>query len=114
MIKVLYNIRTMAKLNVRTDIIDIFYYFSIGGVLQYCFAAWCGNATKANLERIGSIIRKASNVIRIRHPNIDSIYKVSLGIKLNMVWGQIPNTPSIFTFMITLFHEIQADYASHQ
>ena len=55
----------MAKFNVRTDIINIFYNSNVGGVLQYCLVAWCGNATKADIEHVDSIIRKASKVIRI-------------------------------------------------
>ena len=44
------------------------------------------NATKANIEHIDSIIRKASKVITICQTNIDSIYTGLLSIKLDMVW----------------------------
>ena len=44
------------------------------------------NATKADIERIAIIIRKASKAIRIVQPNIDSIDAGLLSIKLNMVW----------------------------
>ena len=78
--KMLYCVRTKAKFNVRTDMINIFYNSTIGGVLPYCLVAWCGTATKADIERIDSIIRKVSKVIRIPQPNIDSIYKGLLSI----------------------------------
>ena len=69
-----YCIRTMAKFNVITDIINIFYNSTIGGVYRYRLVAWCGNATKADIECTDNIIGKASKVIRIPQPNIDSIY----------------------------------------
>ena len=81
----LYCTRTTAKSNVRTNIINIFYNFTIGGVLRYCVAAWCDNGTKADIEHIDSIIREANKVIRIPQPNIDSIYTLP-SIKLDMVW----------------------------
>ena len=49
-------IGTMAKFNVWTDIINIFYISTICGILQYCLVAWCGNTTKADIEPIDSII----------------------------------------------------------
>ena len=62
MIKKLNNILccigTLARFNVRTDIINIFHNATIGEVLRYCLVAWCGNATKADMEPIDSIIRK--------------------------------------------------------
>ena len=47
--------RTTAKCNVGTDILNIFNNSTIGGVLLYCLVAWCGSATKADVERIDSI-----------------------------------------------------------
>ena len=61
----LFCIRTMAEFNVGTDMMNICYDSTIGGVLRYDLVAWCGDATKADIERIDSIIRKTSNVIRI-------------------------------------------------
>ena len=74
----------MAKLNVRTDIINILYNSTIGGVLRYCVVAWCGNAKNADMECIDSIIRKVSKVIRMPQPNIDSMIYISyVPIKVN-------------------------------
>ena len=83
-----YCTRTMAKSHIRTDI-NIFYNSTIGGALRYCLVAWCGNRTKADIERIGRIIQKESKVIRVPQPNIDSIYNTGLlNIKLDMVWTE--------------------------
>ena len=64
----LYCIRIMAKFHARTDIINIFYNSTIGGVLRYCLVTWRGSASKAYIECIDSIIRMASKVIRIPQP----------------------------------------------
>ena len=70
----LYCITIMAIFNARADIINIHYNFTVGGVMPYCPVAWCGNATKTDIEHMDSIIRKASKVIRISKSNIDSIH----------------------------------------
>ena len=76
----------MAKFSVRADIMNICYDSSIGGVLRYCLEAWCGNATKVDIERIDSVIEKKGKVIRIPQPYIDSIYAGLRSIKLSMMW----------------------------
>ena len=90
MIKKLNNMlccmRTLAKFNVITEIINIINNSTIGEVLRYCLVAWCDSATKADIERIDRIIRNASKVIRIPQTNIDSICTGLRSIKLNMVW----------------------------
>ena len=55
----------MNKFNVKTDIISIFYYSTTGGVFRYSLVTLCGNAIKADIQRIDNIIRKPSKVIRI-------------------------------------------------
>ena len=86
----------MAKFNVRTVIINIFYTSTIDGVMQCCLAAWCGNASKADIKCIDSIIRKASKAIKISQPNIDSIYKGLLSIKLNMMWTDTKHSLHVY------------------
>ena len=104
----LYCIRTMATFNVRTEIINILYNSTIGGVLRYCLVAWCGNDTKTDIEHIDSIIDsiilKASKVIEIPQPNIDSNDTGLLIIKQNMVWTDTKHPLHVYLY-ITLFRE---------
>ena len=81
----LHCIITMAKFDVRTDIINIFHNSTIDGVWRYCLVAWCCNATMADIEHMDSIIGKSSKVITIPQPYIHSIYKGLLSI-VWMVW----------------------------
>ncbi|PIK43412.1 hypothetical protein BSL78_19743 [Apostichopus japonicus] len=59
----LYCLNKMARFNVRTSIMDIFYNATICGVWRYCFVGWGGNATGTDKDRIDSIIRKGGRVI---------------------------------------------------
>ena len=63
----------MAKFNVRTDITNILSNSTIVGVFRHRLVAWCGSASKDDIEHIDSIIRKGSKVIRIPQPNIYSV-----------------------------------------
>ena len=55
----LYCLRKMAIFKVRTDVMNMFYNATIYGVWRYCLITWGGNVTKADKERIDSIIRKS-------------------------------------------------------
>ena len=75
----MYCMRKLHGFNVDNTILTLFYHSIVQSVWSYCLVCWGGNTTKADRQRIDQIVRKASKIIEVEQPKVDSVYHCLLG-----------------------------------
>ena len=82
----LFCLRKMARFEVKSEILKIFYLSTICGVWRYCLICWGGNVNKTDRSRLDDIVKRAARVIGEDLETVESVYQNLLRQKLDRVW----------------------------
>ena len=55
----MFCLRKLERFGVRTEILKLFYQFTIMGEWRYCLICWDGNLNKIDIERLNDIAKRA-------------------------------------------------------
>ncbi|KAJ8022663.1 hypothetical protein HOLleu_37627 [Holothuria leucospilota] len=78
----MYCLRYLRSFNVNQDILLLFYNSIICSVWSYSIISWSGNATKSLKVIIDNFVKKASRIVGVPLPTVDTVYENRVHEKL--------------------------------